>query len=119
MIVTGAFLAEAAASVDNKLHVWGGVLDACQVGPDRLAKVTLVVLTQAEAGDSAAKVDVEIIPPSGDSVKLQLDVPEGSLSGENGFAYFHLGIPAEADGRYVLLVTSGGGAVSLPLGVHS
>jgi hypothetical protein len=118
VIVTGALLAEAAASVDNKLHVWGGVLDECEVGADRIAQVTLVVLTQAESGDQTAHVTVEAFRPSGDSLVMTFDVPEGTLGGENGFAYYRLGIQAETDGRYVLVVSSGGGSVSLPLEVR-
>ena len=119
VIVTGALLAEAAASVDGKLHVWGGVLDRCLVGDDRIANLTLVVLIQAEAGDQAAQVTVEAIPPVGDPIVVTPDVPEATLGGENGFVFYPLGIRAETDGRYVLVVTGGGGSVSLPLLVHS
>ena len=120
VIVTGAFLAEAAAAVDNKLNVQGGVLASCLVRPDRIARVTLVVLTQAEAGDKAAKLNIKLVKPSGDSQALQIDIPEATLGGENGFASFPIGIPAETDGRYVLVVSgSGGGSVSLPLRVAS
>jgi hypothetical protein len=119
VIVTGAFLAEAAAAVDNKLNVRGGVLDSCQVGPDRVAKVTLVVLTQAEAGDKAAKLNIEIVNPSGDSQAQQIDMPEAALGGEIGFAFFPIGIPVRTDGRYLLKVTSRGGCVALPLRVHN
>lgn len=119
MIVTGAFLAEAAATVDNKLNVRGGVLDSCRVGPDRVAKVTLVVLTQAEAGDKAPKLNIEIVKPSGDSQTVEIDIPKATLGGEIGFAFFPIGIPVETDGRYLLSVTSRGGFVSLPLRVQS
>ena len=124
MIVTGALLADRAASVDNKLHVWGGVLDRCQVGSDRIARFVLVVLTQTEAADRRAdasrpKVDVEIITPSGDSQNLQLEMPKAALGGENGFATFYLGIPAPIDGRYVLVVTVGSHNISLPFTVYT
>ena len=119
VIVIGALLAEAAASVDGKLHVWGGVLDRCQVGADRIAKLTLVVLIQAESDDEAAQVTVEAIPPVGDPIVVTPDVPQATLSGENGFVFYPLGIRAEIDGRYVLVISGGGGTVSLPLLVHS
>jgi hypothetical protein len=124
VIVTGALLADRAASVDNKLHVWGGVLDRCQVGTDRIARFVLVVLTQTEAGDRDArarqpKLDVEIIPPSGQSQTLHLDIPKAVFAGENGFATFYLGIPAPTDGRYVLLATVGSHHISLPLTVYT
>ena len=119
MIVTGAFLAEAAAVEDNKLNVRGGVLASCQVGPDRIARVTVVVLTQPEADDKAPKLKIEILKPSGDShSSLSGDIPEATLGGENGFALFPCEIHAETYGRYVLVVTSGGSSVSLPLRVH-
>jgi hypothetical protein len=125
MIVTGALLADRAASVDNKLHVWGGVLDRCEVGPDRIARFVLVVLTQTEAADRRAdgvrqpKLDVEIIRPSGESQTLHLEIPKAVLRGENGFATFYLGIPAPTDGRYVLLVTVGSHNITLPFTVYS
>jgi hypothetical protein len=122
VIVTGALLADRAASVDNKLHVWGGVLDRCEVGPDRVARFVLVVLTQTEAADRHAdppKVEVEIIRPSGESQTMQLAVPKAVLGGENGFATFYLAIPAPTDGRYVLVVTVGSHHISLPLTLYS
>ncbi|MBV8928084.1 MAG: hypothetical protein JO152_03025 [Mycobacteriaceae bacterium] len=124
MIVTGALLADRAASVDNKLHVWGGVLDRCEVGPDRIARFVLVVLTQTEAADRRADaeppdVEVEIIRPSGQSQTMHLDIPKPALAGENGFATFYLAIPAVTDGRYVLLVSVGAHNISLPFTVYS
>ena len=63
--MTGAFLAEAAATVDNKLNVQGGVLSRYTVGPDRWAQFMLVVLTRADGEDSdARRVTVEIRPPT-------------------------------------------------------
>lgn len=38
MAVTWAFLAESAATVDNKLNVSGGVLSRYTVGPERVAR---------------------------------------------------------------------------------
>jgi hypothetical protein len=124
VIVTGALLADRATSIDNKLHVWGGVLDRCEVGPDRIARFVLVVLTQTEAADRRSdarqpKLDVEIIRPSGESQTLRLEIPKATLRGENGFATFYLGIPAPTDGRYVLLVTVGSHNISLPFTVYA
>jgi hypothetical protein len=48
-MVRGAFLAEAAATVDNKLNVQGGVLSKYTVGPDRLARFVLAALTRPVA----------------------------------------------------------------------
>lgn len=77
MIITGAFLAEAAAEVDNKLHVWGGVLSEYMVDADRVARFVLVILTQAETGNTDRGVDIEISPPTGDEpIRMRLEVPE-------------------------------------------
>lgn len=120
MIVTGAFLAEAASVVDNKLSVTGGVLSRFVVGPDRLAAFTLVLLTQAEADDPDRLVAVEIWPPSGDKpLQISYEVPEAAAASEIGFAFFDLEVNLPSDGRWVLLVSGGAGAVSLPLEVSS
>jgi hypothetical protein len=119
MIITGAFLAEAAAVVDNKLDVRGGVLVSCQVRRDRIARVTVVVLTQPEAGDKAPKLKIEVFKPSGETHSSQIgEIPKATLGTENGFAFFPCEIHAETDGRYMLVVTSGSSSVSLPLRVH-
>jgi hypothetical protein len=126
VIVTGALLADRAVAVDRKLHIWAGVLDRCQVGPDRIARFVLVILTQTEAADREPnhggrqpRLDVEVIPPEGDSRMLHLDIPEATFQGENGFATFYLGINAPTDGRYVFVVTVGSHNISLPLMVYS
>lgn len=63
-MIVGAFLAEAASVVDNKLNVSGGVLYRFAVDPDRSAQFLLVVLTQAETDDPDRRVDVEVWPPT-------------------------------------------------------
>jgi hypothetical protein len=120
MIVTGAFLAEAASVVDNKLNVTGGVLSKFMVGPDRLASFLLVVLTQSEADDPDTRVHVEIWPPTGDKpLRAAYDMPEQALYGEIGFAYFPVEVTLPADGRWVIVVAGGPGVISLPLVVIS
>ena len=116
MIVTGAFLAEAAAAVDNQLNVQGGVLSRFALGPDRFVRFVLVVLTQAETGSSDRRVDVEIRPPTGDEpLRLDFEVPEVAVAEFPGFAYFDIQVKLPEDGRWVLVVTGGTGAISLPL----
>ena len=118
MILTGAFLAEAASVVDNKLNVSGGVLSRYVVGPDRSASFLLVLLTQAEAGNPDRGVAVEIWPPTGDKpLELAYEVPPASAVSEIGFAFFDLEVSMPSDGRWVLLVSGGSGAISLPLEV--
>ena len=117
VIVTGALLAESAAVVDNKLEVKGGVVDTFRAGPNRLARVTLVVLIQPEPFDQAATVDITISDPAGKSRDVAVEVPQSSLGGEVGFVVLPLNIPVPLDGRYQLSVTSHGGQVALPLKV--
>jgi hypothetical protein len=116
VIVTGAFLAEAASVVDNKLTVAGGVLSKYLVGPDRSAEFVLVVLIQTETDAPDRRVDVEIRPPTGDDpLHLQYEVPEAAVTAEIGFAFFPVAARLPFDGRWVIVVTGGPGTVSLPL----
>jgi hypothetical protein len=119
-MLSGAFLAEAAATVDNKLNVQGGVLCRFTVGPDRLARFILVVLTLPDDDHSDRRVDVEITPPTRDApVRTSFEAPEATLGEFPGFAVFGIDVVLPSDGRWVIDVTSGGAAVSLPLVVDS
>ncbi|MGO8851235.1 hypothetical protein [Mycobacterium sp.] len=114
-MITGAFLAEAASVVDNKLAVSGGVLSGFRVGPDRLAQFMLVVLTQAETDSPVRRVDVEIRPPTDDeSFTIEFELPRSAADGEIGFAFFGIEVRLPSDGRWVFVVTGGAGAISLP-----
>ena len=116
MIVTGAFLAEAAATVDNKLNVQGGVLSRFTVGPDRFARFVLVVLTRPDDNDSDRRVDIEIRPPTLDAPQYKwFEAPEAAVGEFPGFAFFEIDARLPVDGRWVIDVTSGDSAVSLPL----
>ena len=120
MIVTGAFLAEAAATVDNKLNVQGGVLSRFTVGPDRSARLVLVVLTRADTEYSDRRINIEIMPPTLDEPQhLRFEVPETSLGEFPGFAFFEIVVNLPFDGRWMIVVNGGGDAVSLPLLVSS
>jgi hypothetical protein len=117
-VITGAFLAEAASVVDNKLNVSGGVLSGFVVGPDRSAKFVLVVLTQAETDSPVRRVEVEIRPPTEDEpLTLEYELPEAAAGGEIGFAFFDIGVSLPVNGRWVIVVTGGPGTISLPLQV--
>ncbi len=117
-MITGAFLAEAASVVDNKLRVSGGVLSGFVVGPDRLARFVLVVLTQTETDSPVRQIEVEIVPPAGEEpLNITYDLPDAAAGGEIGFAFFDVEVPLPIDGRWVLVVTGGSGAISLPLQV--
>jgi hypothetical protein len=131
-MVTGAFLAEAAATVDNKLNVSGGVLARYGVGPDRRVGVALVVLIRpepdsdpeaepdaepdADADASDRWVDVEIKPPTlGDSLHTRFEVPRASIGAFPGYAFFDIQAMLPHDGRWTIEVTGGGETISLPL----
>jgi hypothetical protein len=118
-VIVGAFLAESASVVDNKLEVSGGVLSGFMVGPDRSAVLMLVVLTQAETGNPDREVQVEIWSPTDDDDPLRLthELPEAAASGEIGFAFFALDVNLPVNGRWVMVITGGAGVVSLPLNV--
>ena len=119
-MITGAFIAESASVVDNKLNVTGGVLSRFMVDADRQAVLLLVVLTQAETDNPERLVNVEIRPPTDDeSLSLEFELPEAAAGGEIGFAFFRIEVTLPVDGRWVIVVTGGAGVVSLPLMVSS
>jgi hypothetical protein len=117
-VIVGAFLAEAASAVDNKLNVSGGVLSRYAVEPDRSARFLLVVLTQAETGNPDRRVDVEIRPPTDDEpLLIEFELPEAATTAEVGFAIFGIDVKLPVDGRWVFVVTGGAGVISVPLQV--
>lgn len=119
-MITGAFIAESASVVDNKLNVTGGVLSRFMVDADRQAVLLLVVLTQAETDNPERLVNVEIRPPTDDeSLSLEFELPEAAAGGEIGFAFFRIEVTLPVDGRWVIVVTGGAGVISLPLMVTS
>ncbi|MCV7103475.1 hypothetical protein [Mycobacterium palustre] len=121
MKLTGAFLAEAAATVDQKLNVQGGVLSKYTVGPDRFARFVLVVLTRPDDdGGGDRRVDVEIRPPTPDApVHKWFEAPEAAVGEFPGFAFFEIDARLPSDGRWAVDVSCAGTAISLPLVVSS
>ena len=119
MIVTGAFLAESATVVDNKLDIVGGVVDSCHATPERTVTPVLVVLIQPEPPDQAPTIEVRFSDPTAATLEIHLDVPESSLGGEIGFVFYPLTLPVPTNGRYLMTVSGRGGFVSLPLRVLS
>jgi len=118
VIITGAFLAEKAVAVDDTLHVWGGALSGWSVHPEyRWAEFRLVVLAQVQTGEDDRTITVEVIPPENTTASLVMtrEYPQSWSATDVGFAIFRLPIHLEVDGRYSLLVTSGGATISLPL----
>jgi hypothetical protein len=90
------------------------------VGPDRLARFVLVVLTRPDADDSDRRIDVEIKPPTeGAPISEWFEVPEAAIGEFPGFAFFGLDVRLPVDGRWTIGVTSCGAGVSLPLLVNA
>ncbi len=119
-MITGAFLAESASVVNNKLSVAGGVLSGFEVGPDRQVKFKLVLLTQSETDSPVREVDVEIMPPTdAEPLIIEYELPDAAAGGEIGFAFFDVEVRLPTDGRWVFVVTCGAGVTSLPLNVTS
>ncbi len=117
-MITGAFLAEAASVVDNKLTVTGGVLSGFKVEADRLAHFVLVVLTQVETDSPVRLIELEIRPPTEDApLTIDYELPEAAAGAEIGFAYFDIDVRLPSNGRWVFVVIGGAGAFSLPLEV--
>lgn len=120
MILTGAFLAEGARTVNNKLDVSGGVLARFALGPDRTARFVLVVLTRADGEDGDRRVEVKIVPPTLDEpLRMSFEAPEAAVGEFPGFAFFDIAVTLPFDGRWVVEVAGGGETISLPLAVSS
>ncbi len=117
-MITGAFLAEAASVMDNKLTVTGGALAGFRVAPDRIAQFVLVVLTQVETDSPVRLIHLEIRPPTGGKpLTIDYELPEAAAGAEIGFAYFDIEVRLPINGRWVFVVTGGAGTFSLPLEV--
>ncbi len=116
MTVTWAFLAESAASVDNKLNVSGGVLSRYAVGPERLARLVLVLMTEADSDHPDRRVSVEFRPPTFDEpVRQEFEIPEAAIGKFPGFAFFNVEVELPVDGRWLILVSGSAGTISIPL----
>ena len=48
---------------------------------------------------------------------MEHELPEAAAGGEIGFAFFDIEVRLPVDGRWVIVVTGGSGAISLPLQV--
>ena len=122
VMITGAFLAESAACVDNKLNVTGGVIDHVTVDPTQLQRFVVVLLTKTQVGQAARNVEFKIRPPGvqGDPYMFERPLPDEAAQGEFGFAIFALvtNIWRHFEGRWVIEASAGGNTVSLPLHVR-
>ncbi len=121
MIVTGAFLADAAAEVAGALNIWRGVLFDFTVGADRSLSRTLVILTQRDSGSPDPTISVEIINPDGEVNRtFHWDVPESIANSEVGYYYGAVYFECPEDGRYVIVAKSGvDSAMALPIMVRT
>jgi hypothetical protein len=121
MRISGAFLAEKVEAVDNKLNVRGGVISNYKLGPDRVAKFDLVVLTQGDTENAAGTdrlVVIEVSPPNGaEPLHLHRELPMNLTNADVGFACFQLRLTLNLNGRWLVKMIGAAGDVSLPLTV--
>ena len=121
MRISGAFLAEKVEAVDNKLNVRGGVISNYKLGPDRVAKFDLVVLTQGDTENAAGTdrlVVIEVSPPNGaEPLHLHRELPMNLTNADVGFACFQLRLTLHLNGRWLVKMSGAAGNVSLPLTV--
>jgi hypothetical protein len=116
MRISGAFLAEKTEAVDNKLNVQGGVIVKYKVGPDRVAKFDLAVLTQGDTGGADRLVVIEISPPDGGpAIHMHRELPANLTTADAGFACFQFRLTLNSNGRWTVAMTGEAGEVSLPL----
>jgi hypothetical protein len=100
--------------VDGKLTVSGAC--CADLWSGLTGQPSLCLLTQAETGNPDRRVDVEIRPPMGDGPRhVTYELPEAVAGGEIGFAFVDIEVRLPFDGRWVIVVTGGRGAISLPL----
>lgn len=128
MQIIGAFIAEYAEIVDQKLNVTGGVLDSLAVpragqldesGEPIFGVAYLVTLMQAGPDDHERpyRMTLEIVNSDGVSeVVADGPISVDAHQGENRFWVTPFGVQAEAEGRMVLVNTiEGGGTISVPV----
>lgn len=128
MQITGAFLALDARIVEDKLNVVGGVVDWLSVpragkvdeaGQPVVGYAYLVTLMQAGPDDHQRpyRMTVEMINSEGESrVVDDRQISVDAHRGENRFWVTPFGMPADKEGRMVLVVTiEGGGSFSVPV----
>jgi hypothetical protein len=109
VIVTGAFFAQHASTVNGLLHVEGGVLNRVEIQPGGKAYVTLVVILETLSEESDAVLNVvKVFPDESQEPFPSLAIPAHKFRGETGFVWFDLHMDAPMEGRYVLLVSAQG-----------
>jgi hypothetical protein len=84
VMITGAFLAESAASVDDKLNVTGGVLEHYTVDPIQDQHFVVVILTHTQPGETAGNFQMKVRPPSAEADPLIVTgaLPKEAAKGE-------------------------------------
>lgn len=131
MQITGAFLAQHAEIVDQKLNVTGGVLD--WIGAPRAGQVdewgnpivaTYFLVTLMQAGPDDHQKPYRMTTEAAHADGTNRFLAEATISvdaqiGENRFIVQRFGVNTEMSGRNVLVQTiDGGGSVALPVEVR-
>jgi hypothetical protein len=127
--MTGAFLAEWADVMDNKLQVSGGVLSSFAAGADRSVNVVVVILTHADeptvptggrhakstVGEELSIVQLDVNLPTGEVATNGLELPADLNDSEVGCAFFPLELMLAFDGRHEIVLTCNQVRIALPL----
>jgi hypothetical protein len=128
VIVTGAFLAEHAEIVDDKLNVAGGVLDSVNIpkpvedgnGNIAIGLVALVVLLRADRVDEEVghQIRIELVEQDGArQLAAQIDMDD-AFGGENRFLVWHVPFNIHTTGRVNVVITADGNE-PFELAVHA
>jgi hypothetical protein len=87
-----------------------------KVGPDRVAKFDLVVVTQGDTGGADRLVVIEISPPNGGQpIHMHRQLPANLTTADVGFVCFQFRLNLNSNGRWTVGMTGEAGEVSLPL----
>ncbi len=117
-MITGAFFAESAETVDNTLNVTRGVLEYYNVDSTREVRVVLVLLTQTQTGETNRDLEIKVTPPIDGAEPSIIRATTPEARGGIGFLLFGIRTGLPVDGRYVFDVSAGENTVSLPLTIR-
>lgn len=121
MIVTGAFFAQMAEIVDQKLNVTGGVLDWLETDLNSPFPLNLIILLQSGLEDSSRDthdVTLEVFGPSGPAGTIAGPMQWDRREGENRFWLTPFNFVFTEYGRHVFVFSIDNSTVSLPLTVR-
>jgi len=117
-MVTDAYLAKyAEESLDGGLYVEGGHLDRIQIGPDGRIQAALIVLHRRPRVGGPSSIRVDLVYPWGGRADeyIVFDIPPQEFVSQDGSMFIDFGMDAPVEGHYKLVVSGGGGEVTVPV----